>query len=131
MSTLYDLEPIEINEEEFEEIIFNRLSKYPYPVLQFGTQYIYFNAPCTNIFDPTHVKFQLSSEYLVILPSNGSERNAYVFQHPKNFKESRRVTFPASIKGRKAVKCGWYKCYRYKDGLAIKRYEPLEVKEDG
>lgn len=131
METLFDLEQVLINEEEFEEVIFNRLSKYSYPVLQFGKHCIYYNSACSKIFNPTHIKFKLSPEYLVILPAKANEQNAFVLHHINGSGKAERSTYPANIRNRKAIKYGWYKCYRYKDGLAIKRYEPLEVSANG
>ena len=131
MNGFLDLEEIIIDDDSaFEDIEF-RLSKYPFPALYFGESNIYFNRKTTDIFRPERVKFRLSPEYLIILPAENGEENTFSVWDSTSRTDTIVSTLPANLKHRRALKRGTYKCYRYKNGLAIKRYEPLEDIKDG
>ena len=130
MADFLDLEEIVIDDDSaFEDVEF-RICKYPFPALYYGESNIYFNRKTTDIFRPKKIKFRLSTEYLIVLPAENDEQNAFSVWDSTNKTDTLVSTLPASLKNRRALKRGTYKCYRYKNGLAIKRYEPLEVKGD-
>ena len=131
MNGFLDLEEIIIDDDSaFEDIEF-KLSKYSFPALYFGETNIYFNRKTTEIFRPERIKFRLSTEYLIVLPAENGEENSFSIWSSSSRTDTLVSTLPANLKHRRALKRGTYKCYRYKNGLAIKRYEPLEAKQDG
>lgn len=62
-----------------------------------------------------------------MLPSRKGLKNSFRLtrMHSGN---GRQMNIPADLKGKK-ISSGIYKAYKYKDGVCIKRYEPIK-KED-
>lgn len=111
-------------EEEFEEISrFNNL--YPYPVVYIGNTYLSFNIASHPVIDRFKaVRYYVSTNLVAMLPCNKGAVNSFAINVRKP------LAIPVQLKEKK-IRPGWYKLYRYKDGVAIKRYDPIKLKGDG
>ena len=122
------MEELNINLCELEEITkMFRNSKYDFPTISVGTSTIYFNTYCSPLLEGKGaVKWFASTAYIIGIPVKNLENNAFtiVKQTHKNC-GGYLAHFPAKLKQEKKIQPGYYKLYKYKDGFAFKRYEPL------
>ena len=132
MKDFLELEELQgIDESEFEDIEV-RIGRFPFPVICFSRgQNIYYNYALTKIFHPERIKFKLSTEYLLALPAKKDAPDSFSLWRSAAATKTMVSTYPAALESTRAIKDGFYKCYRYKNGLAIKRYEQLEVGKNG
>ena len=103
-------------------------SKYDFPAVIFSKgERLYFNTYLCNIFAPDYLKFYATGEHLIMLPSSRGLKNSFRLT-PLHSGRGKQMNIPADLKGKK-IAAGIYKAYKYKDGICIKRYEPI-AKED-
>lgn len=121
-----EFESLELDGLEFDEIEKAKGgAKYEFPTITLGEYTLYFNAAFSKFFeDVEYVKFKASTEYVLIEPAKKRDRST--FRVNRWTHAMRGTAYPANLKEKK-IKRGIYKIYRYKDGFAFKRYEPLEV----
>jgi len=94
------------------------------PCLSVGPCHIHFNRLAKEII-PDYVLWYITSSYVIGLPAHRRSANAYkVREHNGGLS----TKFPAELKSKMVTK-GLYKVYKYKNGFAFKRYEPLLVRE--
>ena len=117
-------ELIELN-EELEAIRKKLLCKFKEPVAYLSDNRITFNKAASQVV-PDRIEWFTSSSYVIGLPSKSMKKGYSTFRHNKRA-SVRETAFPSELKNAKKVKNGYYKLYKYKDGFAFKRYEPLEV----
>lgn len=117
-------EIIEIN-EEFEAIRKNLCSRFSEPVAYLGDLRINFNTAAKQLV-PDRIEWFVSSNYVIGIPSKSVTKGYSTFK-PNKRASVCSTAFPSELKNAKKVKNGYYKLYKYKDGFAFKRYEPLEV----
>ena len=110
------------DEEELEEVK-KYLSFYmDIPVVSVGHR-IYFNVAAAP-YIPEHIKWYTTSSLIVGLPASEHDHSAFtVNTHNSGMSSS----IPAAMREKKLQK-GIYQLYKYKNGFAIKRYEPLELR---
>lgn len=122
------MEELNINLGELEEIAKAfRSSKYDFPTISIGTRAIYFNNYCSPLMEGKDaVKWFASTDYIIGIPAKQLENNAFAIREER-YKNVRvyLAHFPARLKKEKKIQPGCYKLYKYKDGFAFKRYEPL------
>lgn len=117
---------IEFNEAELD-LIKNGLVKLDFPAIYVGESVICFNREATR-YVPDYIYWYSSSEYIIGIPAN--KKNKYSFKVRSDSRSAaKRACFPVRMKKEKRVKSGYYKLYKYKNGIAFKRYEPLEIRE--
>lgn len=106
---------------EIEKSLFNR---FDFPCVHFGRRQITFNVRCFPVIGNMEaIKWYATGDYIIGLPAEKGEKNSFaVRQNTRNHKNY-ITTYPASLQVEKCIKTGYYKCYRYKDGIAIKRFE--------
>ena len=119
-----ELEIIDLDGLEFEEIE-KAVSEYPFPTITLSSPNLFFNrAAGKYLKDVQFVKFRTSTEYVVIVPTEEKTKTAFKLGTYTN--GAKAIAYPANLKGCK-IKRGVYKLYKYKDGFAFKRYEPLKL----
>ena len=111
-----DFELLEFS-EDLEEIQ-KGVNIYDFPAVFVGEGRIYFNRASTQFLQGVHaVRFYTSTNYVVMEPALKGGASSFTIIR-------QTVTNPSALKA-KAVKNGWYKLYRCKNGFAFKRYEQL------
>ena len=105
---------------EFEEIE-KYSSRYRLPVVVVRDSIIYFNAKAAK-YVPANLKFFATSEYFICLPTTPNATNGFKTFAVKG--GGLQMHTPTALK-EKSIKPGVYNIYKYKDGFAFKRYEPL------
>lgn len=120
---------IDFNLEELELIKkLAHMEKFPYPVALVGETAIGFNRYASPIV-PKAIKWFCTGEYIIGLPGDKGDRDSFLSHFVDRTRSACKSTaFPADMKAKK-VKKGYYKVYKFKNGFAFKRYEPLEVKQ--
>ena len=110
--------------EEVEKSLFNR---FKFPCVHFGRRQITFNVHCSPVISRMEaIKWYATGDFIIGLPAEKDEKNSFAVRknsrNPKNY----ATTFPASLQAAKRLKTGYYKCYRHKNGIAIKRFEIIK-----
>lgn len=106
---------------ELEEVV--KRAHSPFPVVYFSGNMrscIFNNAFAVMISSWDYIRFYNSSEHIVM--RKGNSGNGFKLNPLK-----RRCSMPASLCALKTVKSGYYRIYKYKDGFAVKKFEPIEV----
>lgn len=113
--------------EELEEIKRSGfVDRFPFPAVTIHGTTIYFNRFCTSLLGQV-VRWYMTGDYVIGLPPQKGDATVDVFAirfHGPG--KGARTTFPMAMRSGKRVREGAYKVYKYKDGLAFKRHEPLE-----
>ena len=101
-------------------------SKYSFPTVTLLEDRFYFNIQAQpHMKDIDFLTISTAVDYIVLMPAH--------MDSAVSFRLLRRggwafMTYPVGLHGAK-IKRGVYKLYKYKNGFAFKRYEPLEVME--
>lgn len=102
------------------------VDRFPFPAVTVHGTSIYFNRFCTSLLGKA-IRWYLTGDYVIGLPPQKGDTTVDVFairfQGPG---KGARTTFPIAMRSGKRVREGAYKVYKYKNGLAFKRHEPLE-----
>ena len=118
------MEELEILEEiETVKKMNGFMEKFDYPVVYFNKTFCCFNSKCT--FVPRFIRWGVTTNYIIGLPASKGDKDAYSARGKDG---AVTAYFPSALKNEKKLKEGWYKLYKYKDGFAFKRYEPIEVR---
>ena len=116
---------IDFGPEELELIKkLSHVGKFQFPVVLVGETAIGFNRFASALV-PDTVKWFCSGEYIIGLPGNGNDPDCFRAHFINSKNGCRSTSFPAAMREKK-VKKGYYKVYKFRDGFAFKRYEPLE-----
>lgn len=117
-------EEIELNEDlELVEKLVGRSVGYPAVTVSNKSNQMYFNKHAWALL-PKHVKWLTTTDYVIALPADEKDRNAFsVRREPECL--GAQTFFPVALRKEKKIKDGTYKLYKYKDGVAFKRYEPI------
>jgi hypothetical protein len=94
-----------------------------FPAVSISAGWLYFNKYCLPLLGQA-VEWFFTDEYVIGLPAKKGMVNAYAITVPAN--KNARVTSLNAAMRNKGIKNGVYKVYKYKDGFAFKRYEPLK-----
>lgn len=121
-----ELEELEIIDEEFETVTRQQWAPVDFPAITIMEKQMYINAPFSQLIpNVKYIEFRVSSSYIIMLPQDHASSTAYKVSSCTRG-DGKAVSIPASLK-EKRIKRGVYKIYKYKEGWAIKRYEPVEV----
>lgn len=120
----FDLEELQLD-EELEDIFRCQTGfRFDFPVISVGGHHMYFNSISSDLIkDVKYVTIQTSPSYVIIRPAARLSTNAFTLTNTNT--SVRAVVIPASLEEKK-LKKAVYKLYKYKDGWAFKRYEPIE-----
>ena len=121
----FELEEL-VLDEELEDI--ERIhSRYNFPVVTLSETHMFFNYLFANLAnDIEYISFSSSPSYIVLRPAKTVSPTSFRLTRPNYI--GRNCIIPAALREKKISK-GTYKIYKFNDGWAFKRYEPLEVKE--
>lgn len=115
-----------IDESEELELLKKNAAFYSdTPVVSLGKSQMYFNV-AAKPFIPRGVKWYATTSLIIGLPAD--ETQSSVFKINLTGQVGASSIIPATMRQKK-LKPGVYQLYKYKNGFAIKRYEPLEVRE--
>lgn len=116
-----------INDLEVIERL-NNTTAFPFPVVHASKEMLIFNSLSEKYLPASAwIKWFASTEYIVGVPASPSERNAFKITYPNKRRRCLTARFPDAMSKDRGLKEGYYKLYKYKDGIAFKRYEPLQV----
>ena len=122
-----DFEELDIDLGELETIEKFNFSSYTYPVAHVGDHFIYFNRFASSLV-PTYIRWSVSTEYVIAAPTDKDDPNAFKTRKPFDCNNCIQATFPSRLRREKKLQTGYYKLFKYKDGFALKRYEPIDDK---
>ena len=111
-----------------EEVEKNFLAKLNFPCAYFGKKQVSFNTLCSPVIKHMEaIRWYATGEYIIGLPASRSDKNSFYVRRNTRSKNNYATTFPASLRITKRIGEGYYKVYKYKDGIAIKRFEAIEI----
>lgn len=120
------LDELQIDESELELILKQNFDMYNFPVVGISSDNAFFNRHAVSVV-PDFIKWFTTSEYVIGLPAPANDKNAYKARRVWN----KVVThLPKDLKNNKKIGKGHYRVYKYKDGFAFKRYEPIGDAKD-
>ena len=106
----------------------NNQTTFPFPVVHASKQMLIFNSMSEKYLPASSwIKWFASTNYIVGIPANPTDRNAFKIAYPNKRRRCLTARFPDAMSKDRGLKEGYYKLYKYKDGIAFKRYEPLQV----
>lgn len=85
--------------------------------------YMYFNKMAAPLV-PKKIVWYVSSSYVIGLPAKDGDTVSFITRCSNKYGIGKMARFPSLMKKEKGVGTGVYRVYKYKDGLAFKRYEP-------
>ena len=85
---------------------------------------MYFNR-LAGVIIPKYIKWYATTSLLIGLPTNETDSNGFKTRYISKNRKAIMASFPAHMRDHRMIKTGFYKVYKYKDGFAIKRYEPI------
>lgn len=95
-----------------------------FPAVCIGKSQIYFNVKATPFLRTwKRVRVYITPEYIVFLPASELDKEAFKI-FVGGDKTGMRVGKPVALTARHP-QTGTYKLLKYKDGFAVKRYEPI------
>lgn len=118
---------IDFSPDDLEEIEKMYGSKFPFPVVHFGDSALFNRETSKAGLIGDAVKWFTTPEYVIGLPAKPNTANAFAVWRAGRNKNCALAKIPAALSREKKVASGYYKLYKYKNGFAFKRYEPLPV----
>ena len=118
------IEEISIGEEL--EALGKHHTELDYPAVSISSGWLYFNKYCLPLIGPA-VEWFINDKYVVGLPAKKGAANSYAMTIPA--RKNARITSLNIAMRQKGIKDGVYRVYKYKDGFAFKRYEPIKEKK--
>lgn len=115
--------------EMFEEVIPGKKLRFNFPAVYFyrssSALVAYFNKLAVPMMaDAERVQVKMSSRFIIFLPSDREPHNKFAKNH------SHTATLSVTnLTGIVPVETA-FRCYPYKGGIAIKRFEPLQEDEE-
>lgn len=116
-------------DEELELINKGGFLGYGFPAVSVTDKVIYFNTKAGR-YVPNVILWSTSTNYVIGMPTDKDNRNGYLVRHKKSAKSEDSycvATFPSALKREKKLHNGVYKLFKYKDGIAFKRYEQMQI----
>ena len=114
---------------ELEEVEkFFTSSSLRIPVVHVGALAVSFNKACRELLGEA-VRWFTTSEYVIGLPANRGDKNAFSLKTTASGACMRSAYIPAVLRREKKIGIGYYKLYKYKNGFAFKRYEQINPAE--
>ena len=115
--------------EMFEEVIPGKKLRFNFPAVYFyqtSSAFVaYFNKLAVPMMaDAERVQVKMSSRFIVFLPSDRESHNT--FSKTASHTASLSVTSLTGIVPEETA----FRCYPYKGGIAIKRFEPVQEDEE-
>ena len=115
--------------EMFEEVIPGKKLRFNFPAVYFyqtsSALVAYFNKLAVPMMaDAERVQVKMSSRFIVFLPSDRESHNT--FSKNASHMASLSVTSLTGIVPEETA----FRCYPYKGGIAIKRFEPVQEDEE-
>ena len=112
---------------DMEVVAKNLWSRYNYPVAFFGKRQITFNTRCAHALkDIRAVQWFATGDYIIGLPAREDDPNAFYVRKNK-MSNCYATALPASFISSKRIQQGcYYKVFKYRDGIAFKRFEPID-----
>ena len=115
--------------EMFEEVIPGKKLRFNFPAVYFyrasATLVAYFNKFAVPMMaDAERVQVKISSRFIVFLPSDRKSHNT--FSKAASHTATLSVTSLTGIVPEETA----FRCYPYKGGIAIKRFEPVQEDEE-
>ena len=107
--------------------------QFQFPVISIRGRSMYFNRPARELLENAGAKalrYYTSTNYVIIEPQTTKSFGAFAAPNWKNTNGA-SVTLPSVLVNEKKIRAGYYKLYRYKDGFAFKRYEPIDLDQAG
>ena len=114
-----NIEEIRIDDETQLEEVERYNSRSDIPCVNINRDTMYFNKSAADLLS-RYVKWYTTADYVIAIPNSKVDKNTYLI----NMK-ARMSNIPSTLRSKK-IKNGTYKLYKYKDGFAFKRYEPIE-----
>lgn len=106
----------------------NNSTMFPFPVVHASKEMLIFNSLSEKYLPSSAwIKWFASTDYIIGIPAKQSDRNAFKIAYPNKKRRCLTARFPDAMSKDRGLKEGYYKLYKYKDGIAFKRYEPLQV----
>ena len=99
--------------------------KRTFPTIAICSTTGYFNIACETLLHEGYYNVYASSDYIVVLPATERERHSLKISHRY---DRGYVICTTGFMQAFSVSQGIYKVYKYKNGIAFKRKEPLEVR---
>ena len=113
---------------EMEEVEKKFLARIDFPCAYFGKQQISFNTLCSPVIEHMEaIRRYATGEYIIGLPASRSDKNSFYVRQNTRSKNNYSTTVPASLRITKRIGEGYFRVYKYKDGIAIKRFEAIEI----
>ena len=113
---------------EMEEVELKFLARIDFPFAYFGKQQISFNTLCSPVIEHMEaIRWYATGEYIIGLPASRSDKNSFYVRQNTRSKNNYSTTVPASLRITKRIGEGYFRVYKYKDGIAIKRFEAIEI----
>lgn len=123
LSIEFGLDDLEVIEKLCNKTLF------PYPVVHASKDFLMFNTLSAEYL-PSNlwIKWFVSSEYIIGLPASALDKDAFKMSKTHGGKsKGYTARFPLAMSKERGVREGFYKLYKYKDGIAFKRYEPIQA----
>lgn len=122
----FELEELKLDEQL--EDIERAGRRYGFPTVTINESHMFFNLPFAELLrELDYIRISSSPNYIVFQPAKTVSPTSFKLGRPRNY-PGRTCVIPVALREKKLRK-GVYKIYKFNDGWAIKRYEPLEVKE--
>lgn len=98
--------------------------KFRFPVVYVGKAFIYYNhRTLPYVEDWKRARYFINSDYIVILPAKSGTADSFSVYHNGSGISTIK---PGNLVARQP-QTGYYKLMKYKDGLAFKRLEPINL----
>ena len=121
-----NIEIEELFEDEELEAIEKYARKWDIPAICVCESTIYFTSSSLEII-PERIRWFTTSSLVIGLPACEADVDGFKVRRSEKH-QGVTTHFPTALK-RKKVKLGTYKIYKYKDGFAFKRYEPIMLRK--
>ena len=121
----FELEELRAIDGDLEPVI-RQLNRYDFPTVAVGPGQMHMNKAFGELLkDVNFLTICTSPKYIVFKPAKYSSSSSYALGKPKGY-DGRVMIIPTALREKKPAR-GTFKVYKFGDGWAIKRYEPMEV----
>ena len=127
---------IEEEAEEIEKLYIVAAQRFQFPVATISigkSACITFNKASCDII-PEYIQWSTTATYVIGLPTTASDKNGFKTRHIARRPNQRgyvQAHLPVVLVKEKKIQAGYYRLYKYKDGFAFKRYERMEIENNG